>query len=1011
MRATLTSATTTADLLDRLQVAHTDTLEHQHLALNEIYRVTGQAQLFDTLFVYENYPIDTGALPAQELAITGFTSRAESTHYPLMVVGLPGAELTLRVEFDTDVFDAAGIATMVERLQKILVAMTAEPTRRLSSMDLLDEAEHVRLDGWGNRAVLTKTEPQQSIPVLFAAQVVRTPDAVALVCSEWSWTYRELDPGRQPVGASASRAWRGSGTVCGAAVFAFGGGDRGDLGGAQDRGGVLPIDPGLPPARIGFMLDDAAPIAAVTTAELRGRLDAHDVVVIDVDDPCIDTQPGTGLPGPNPDDLAYLIYTSGTTGVPKGVAVTHQNVTQLLASLDAGLPRAGVWSQWHSLSFDVSVWEIFGALLHGGRLVVVPEEVAGSPDDFHALLVAEKVSVVSQTPSALGVLAPDGLESAALVVAGEACPAELVDRWAPGRVMINGYGPTETWYAAMSAPITAGSGAPPIGAPVPGAALFVLDGWLRPVPAGVIGELYVAGRGVACGYARQAGLTASRFVACPFSSGTSPGQRMYRTGDLVCWGADGQLRYLGRADEQVKIRGYRIELGEVQAALTALDGVQQAVVIAREDHPGHKRLVGYVVGVVGLDGPLDPAELRAQLAERLPAYMVPAAVMVLPELPLTVNGKLDKRALPSLEYSAGAYRAPATLTEEIVAGIYAQVLGLERVGVDDSFFDLGGDSISAMRLIAAINTALDSQLAVRTLFHAPTARSLSQQVGRHEGEMELVPVEILKQGTGAPLFCIHPAGGVSWPYRALAEYLDCPIIGIQQTLQGGEAEPRSILDMARNYADRIQGFYPAGPYSLLGWSFGGVVAHEIAIELQRRGCIIACLILLDAQPAAYNSVTSVRDQALLKKEAEEEILRQYRKTTPEQDAPLTYEQLEELFRQRGAGEFNRYKYYIDLTFRNIITNLSLDRASEPGVLDGDIILFSAVGDESDSNSPPPPSWRPYITGDITAYSVDCAHTDMVSVESLSLYGQQLKLSLEASGGGSAGFEPNGRPWH
>ena len=368
--------------------------------------------------------------------------------------------------------------------------------------------------------------------------------------------------------------------------------------------------------------------------------------------------------------------------------------------------------------------------------------------------------------------------------------------------------------------------------------------------------------------------------------------------------------------------------------------------------------------------------------------------MILPELPLTVNGKLDKRALPSPEYSAGAYRAPATHTEEIVAGIYAQVLGLERVGVDDSFFDLGGDSISAMRLVAAINTALDSHLAVRTLFHAPSARSLSQQVGRHQGEMEVVPVEILKQGTGAPLFCIHPAGGVSWPYRALGKYLDCPIIGIQQTLQGEEAEPRSILEMARNYADRIQGVYPAGPYSLLGWSFGGGVAHEIAIELQRRGCIIACLILLDAHPA-ISSVTPSPDQALLKKEAQEEILRQYRKANPEQDEPLTYEQLEELFRQRGADEFNRYKQFVDLTFRNTISNLTLDRAPEPGVFDGDVILFSAVWDESDRNSPPPQSWRPYVTGDITAYSVDCAHTDMMSVESLSMYGQQLKLSLEA----------------
>src|SRR6202011_309342 len=350
-----------------------------------------------------------------------------------------------------------------------------------------------------------------------------------------------------------------------------------------------------------------------------------------------------------------------------------------------------VWTQWHSYAFDVSVWEIWGALLHGGRLVVVPESVARSPEDFHALLVSEKVSVLSHTPSAVGMLSPEGLGSAALVVAGEACPAELVDRWAPGRVMINAYGPTETTgYAAISAPLTAGLGVVPIGSPVSGAALFVLDGWLRPVPAGVVGELYVAGGGVGVGYWRRAGLTGSRFVACPFGG---PGARMYRTGDLVRWGADGQLQYLGRADEQVKIRGYRIELGEIQAALAGLDGVDQAVVIAREDRPGDKRLVGYITGTA------DPAKARSALAERLPAHMVPAAVVVLDALPLTPNGKLDTRALPAPEYrDVDRYRAPGSAVEEILVGIYADVLGVERVGVDDSFFDLGGDSLLAMRL-------------------------------------------------------------------------------------------------------------------------------------------------------------------------------------------------------------------------------------------------------------------------------------------------------------------------
>ena len=601
--------------------------------------------------------------------------------------------------------------------------MTGHQGQRLSSIDLLDEGEQAQLDGWGNRAALTQPVTKVSIPALFAEHVHRTPDAVALVYGERSWTYREVDEssnrlahllvahGAGPGQSVALLLERSSQAVI--AILAV----------LKTGAAYLPIDSAAPPPRVEFMLEDAAPIAAITTTGLRSRLDGFGVLVIDADDPAVDTQPSTALPAPAPDDIAYIIYTSGTTGAPKGVAVTHHNVTQLLASVNRSLPRPGVWPLCHSLAFDFTVWEIFGALLHGGRLVVVPESVAGSPDDFHALLVSERVSVLTQTPSAVGMLSPAGLESTALVVGGEACPAELVDRWAPGRVMINAYGPTEaTVCVAISAPLAAGSGVVPIGAPVPGAGLFVLDGWLRPVPAGVVGELYVAGSRGGVRVCGPGPLTASRFVACPFGG---PGARMYRTGDLVRWGADGQLRYLGRADEQVKIRGHRIELGEVQAALVGLDGVEQAAVIVREDRPGDKRLVGYVTATA------DPIEARAALAEQLPAYMVPAAVVVLDALPLTPNGKLDTRALPAPEYhdTSSAYCAPAAPAEEILAGIYAQVLGVERVGVDDSFFDLGGDSLLAMRVIAAINKSLDAGIGVRTVFEAPTVAQLAPRIG------------------------------------------------------------------------------------------------------------------------------------------------------------------------------------------------------------------------------------------------------------------------------------------
>jgi amino acid adenylation domain-containing protein/thioester reductase-like protein len=687
------------------------------------------------------------------------------------------------VEFRTDAFEVANIETLVERFERILSLMIADPGGRLSSMDVLDVGERERLEVWGNRAVLTRSGcPAVSIPERFAVQVAGVPEAVAVSFDGRSLTYRELDEASNRLARALVGVGAGPGECVGLLVPRSAEAIVGILAVLKTGAAYVPIDPGVPQARLEFMLVDAAPIAVLSTVGLRSRLEGSDVVVVDVGDPGVGVHCSSGLPLPAPDDVAYVIYTSGTTGVPKGVAVTHHNVTQVLDSLPVDLPagRGQVWSQWHSLVFDVSVWEIWGALLHGSRLVVVPESVAGSPDDLHDLLVAERVTVLYQTPSAVGMLSQEGLAGTALVVAGEACSVEVVDRWAPGRVMLNAYGPTEaTIYAAISAPLRPGSGVVPIGGPVPGGAVFVLDGWLRPVPAGVVGELYLAGRGVGVGYVGRGGLTGSRFVACPFG-GT--GARMYRTGDLVRWGAEGQLEYLGRADEQVKIRGYRIELGEIQALLAEMDGVKQAVVIAREDRPGDKRLVGYVVGTV------DPVGVRGQLAQRLPGYMVPAAVVVVAALPLTVNGKLDRRALPAPEYqSVERYRAPETAVELALVDIYARVLGVERVGVDDSFFDLGGDSISAMRVTAAINTAFDAELAVRTLFEAPTVSVL----GRHLDPDVVAAAEV----HGPSFAAVHGRGATE--ARAgdltLDKFIDAATLAVAPTLPGPSAEVRTVL--------------------------------------------------------------------------------------------------------------------------------------------------------------------------------------------------------------------------
>ncbi|WP_156745230.1 AMP-binding protein, partial [Mycobacterium sp. 1165178.9] len=382
------------------------------------------------------------------------------------------------VEFRTDIFDPATIEVLIERLRWVLVELSTDPARRLSSMDLLDAAEHARLAEIGNRAVLDEPEsPSMSIPAAFAAQVARTPGAVALTCDGRSMTYRELDAAANRLAHLLAAQGAGPGESV-ALLFSRSAEAIVSIAAVLKTGAAyVPIDPGHPDERISFMLADAGPIAAISSADHRSRLDGRGLPVIDPNDPVVETQPHTALPEPTADDVAYVIYTSGTTGVPKGVAVTHANVTQLLTETDAYV-RPGTWTQCNSYGFDTSVWEVWGPLLHGGRVLVVPEAVAASPEDFHDLLVSERTSFLAWTPSAVATLSPEGLGQMTLAVAGEACPAEVVDRWAPGRVMFNAYGPTETTMVlTLSAALAAGAGVPPIGSPVPGAALFVLDQW------------------------------------------------------------------------------------------------------------------------------------------------------------------------------------------------------------------------------------------------------------------------------------------------------------------------------------------------------------------------------------------------------------------------------------------------------------------------------------------------------------------------------------------------------
>ncbi|MFB6849850.1 amino acid adenylation domain-containing protein [Streptomyces sp. NPDC056373] len=728
---------TVADLLTALHRRQATLLPHQHLGLADIRRAAGGGgELFDTLLAFENHPATSGHGPSPVSLLTG----RDATHYPLTLAVLPGRRLALRLSYRPDLYDEAGARHVLDRFAAVLEALVADPARRVREVEILLPGERRRMPAT-RQGVVPAGTPAQTLPALFARQAGHSPDATAVVHGDTRLTYAELDARAERLARLLAARGAGPERLVALAlprspelVVAI-------LAVLRTGAAYVPLDPEYPAERLAFTLADATPVLLVTTGDVAPGLPASPVPVLLLDDP----QPSGGSPVPTTeltsDHLAYVIYTSGSTGRPKGVAVTHRNVERLFEHtrhwFDFG--PDDVWTLFHSYAFDFSVWELWGALLHGGTLVVVPHAVSREPEEFLRLLARERVTVLNQTPSAFGELLradaalPDVGRALALryvVFGGEALDFTRVAEWytrhpqdAP--VLVNMYGITETTVHVTGLPLTepaARDRSGGIGQAIADLRTYVLDAGLRLVPPGVTGELYVAGAGLARGYLGRPGLTAGRFVADPFAA--DAGERMYRTGDLVRQSAEGELEYLGRADDQVKIRGFRIELGEVEAALASHPDVAQAVVLERDG-----RLVGYTAG-----RSLDAGTLRRHAARTLPDHMVPSAVVVLERFPLTSNGKLDRAALPAPS-ADGAGRPPRTPQEEILCGLFADVLGQEphRIGADDGFFDLGGDSLLAMRLSDRIRSALGTALPVRAVFEAATPAGLALRLGEGEG--------------------------------------------------------------------------------------------------------------------------------------------------------------------------------------------------------------------------------------------------------------------------------------
>jgi amino acid adenylation domain-containing protein len=756
----------------------------------------------------------------------------------------------------------------------------------------------------------------------------------------------------------------------------------------------LPVDPGYPAERVSYMLADARPAVVVVAAGGAGGMPPAGVPA-GVPVVAMDAVPAGGLPGagraarPLMTHPACVIYTSETAGTTKGVVVTHAGLTSLVMAdsrFEAGPGhRIAQFTSPGSSGFGAE-WST--ALVSGAALVVVParRRLGGELAGF---LAEAGITHAMLSPTALAALPQEAVRPGVVLdVRGEACPPGLAARWSAGRVLFNSYGSAETTEDAAVwryRPWTAGL--VPAGRPVGNTRLFVLDQWLCPVPAGVAGELYVAGAGLARGYLRRGALTGERFVACPFGP---PGTRMYRTGDLAKWTPDGELVLAGRADDQVKVRGLRIELGEVEAVLAGCPGVAQAAVTAREDTPGDKRIVGYLVPAAGHeDGTTGlAAAAREHAAARLPDYMVPSAVVVLDALPQTPAGKLDKAALPAPEQAAAgtadAGSASGSQLEEMMCEEFAGVLDLESIGIDEDFFQMGGHSLLAVKLVTRLQ-ARGVSVSVRDLITAPTVAGLMSQMSLSSVQgafSALLPIRT--GGSRPPLFCIHPAGGLSWCYMPLARYVpeDFSIYGLQARGLDSTGElPSSVREMAADYIGLIRTVQETGPYYLLGWSFGGIPAHEIAVQLQAAGEEVAALILLDAYPVNRRPDPETPGPEGTPEEGTPA-------EAPDESGPDTGADDARMARlleraRREAGEVLGAITDDELMIlaQTFLRNGEMQNAHDPGWFDGDTLLFVAA-EGRDDGSPTAERWENYVSGAITEIRLPCAHSDMASPEVL-----------------------------
>ena len=929
-----------------------------------------------------------------------------------------------RLEYSAELYDASSARRLVERLLLVLRQSVADETRPISEFDVLGEDERRSLLDEFNRT-------RRHSPVADLGQAVRQI-AARQPCSMAVRDERDqIDYGQLVGRASAlSRCLRNAGGRTGSIVAIFAGRSvavpvamLGILGAGA---AFLLLDPAAPTARTVAMLATSGTELVVTDARHAAQADelwqsaggAGSVIVMD--DACDAMDALAPLTG-SPDDLAYVLFTSGSTGQPKGAMVSCRGMLNHLAAkvelLKLGVSDAVV--QNAPLSFDVCVWQMLAALLAGGQIRIADDAVAADPVALFELVAREHVSGIEVVPSLMrialdewdtGARIPDLSVLRWLIVTGETLPPDLCVRWFgrfPGIPLVNAYGPTECSDDVTHACLNPGDAlldrSVPIGRPIRNTQLYVVDERLRPVPLGVKGELCVGGDGVGYGYIGDASKTAAAFVPNPFSE--QPGERLYRTGDQVRHRPDRQLEFLGRTDRQVKIRGQRIELNEVETAVRSVVGVRDAVVTTQKDGADNVRLVGYYTGEADADS------VRQRLILLLTSAMVPSMLIPLDVFPLTPNGKIDLKRLPELELSSDARLGPTTPREKALCDIFAEVLGLPFVGVNDDFFNMGGHSLLATRLASKIRTSLNVEVPVRAIFEAPTVAELAgrlDDIDREAGLRVLLPLR--RSGRRPPLFCVHPASGLAWPYARLLAMLsdDQPVYGLQaRGLISPELAPCTTGQMAADYLEQIERIEPTGPYNLMGWSLGGRVAHEVAVQLQQRGREVALLAMLDSSPSAAADGWAGEDElardflAELGVDAAGLDVRHashacFAETLSRADSPFA-----QLIDEAGSPLANLDADVLRSVY-DVYRNANGIGAEPPSSqYRGDLVFFSA-GLERPAAGSLSAHWVPFVDGVVEEHEIACRHFEMANTGPLSQIAEVLESHLASVSGQMAG---------